>query len=279
MVSLAASRFGAKPSYPILLEYPIEPVPRYGYGKPVHALLNEIIGARRSSYEKTLRAIAAYRERFDSIALEPPEDPAAPHWHNDFFGNLDAASLYFMLATRNPRTYLEVGSGNTTKFARQAIRDLRLRTRVISIDPMPRAEIDVLCDEVRREGLEKTPQSVLRQLEPGDILLVDNSHRVFTNSDVTVFFLDVLPYLKPGVLVHLHDVFLPYDYPPEWSDRHYSEQYMLAAYLLAGPERVSIVLPSAFISLDVDLRRLAEAALPGKVEGAWCGASFWFEIR
>ena len=64
------------------------------------------------------------------------------------------------------------------------------------------------------------------------MLFIDSSHRSFTNSDVTAFYLDILPRLKSGVLIHIHDVFLPYDYPPEWSDRFYNEQYLLACVLL-----------------------------------------------
>ena len=77
---------------------------------------------------------------------------------------------------------------------------------------------------------------------------------VFTNSDVAVIFLEVLPRLQPGVLVHLHDIFLPYDYPPEWRDRYYSEQYVLAAMLLGQTSRFNVALPNAFIGRDPELR-------------------------
>jgi len=64
--------------------------------------------------------------------------------------------------------------------------------------------------------------------------MVDNSHRCFQNSDVTVVFLDVLPRLRSGVIIYIDDVYLPYDYPPEWSMRYYSEQYLLA--VVVAPE-------------------------------------------
>jgi hypothetical protein len=137
--------------------------------------------------------------------------------------------------------------------AARAIRDQQLRTRIISIDPQPRAEIDALCESVIRDPLEKVDLAVFDQLVPGDILFIDSSHRVFTNSDVTVLFLDVLPRLQPGVLVHMHDIFLPHDYPPEWRDRYYSEQYMLAATLLAHGPRFRVALPNAFIAQDPQL--------------------------
>ena len=97
-------------------------------------------------------------------------------------------------------------------FARHAIRTGNLKTTIMSIDPKPRAEIDSLCDRVMRLPLELCDLNLFRELEPGDILFFDGSHRIFANSDVTVFFIEVLPRLKPGVLVHVHDIFLPADY-------------------------------------------------------------------
>jgi hypothetical protein len=86
-------------------------------------------------------------------------------------------------------------------------------------------------------------------LTAGDILLVDGSHRVFMSSDVAVVFLDILPRLKPGALIYFDDISLPLDYPPEWMDRYYSEQCLLAATLLAEGPHLEIVLPCTFVRL------------------------------
>lgn len=106
--------------------------------------------------------------------------------------------------------------------------------------------MDVLCDRVIRQPLEDVDGKLFDELESGDMLFIDNSHRVFQNSDVTVFFLEILPRLKPGITVHIHDIFLPFDYPPSWYDRHYSEQYLLAAFLLANYDKIDILLPLAY---------------------------------
>jgi hypothetical protein len=76
---------------------------------------------------------------------------------------------------------------------------------------------------------------------------VDGSHRALTKSDVTVIMLDVLPRLKPGVLVGFHDIFLPFDYPDHWKERTYNEQYMLASVLLANPEYFDLQLCNHWI--------------------------------
>lgn len=236
----------------IFLDYHVDAVARYGYGKPPHGRLSQIIGGGREAYRATLAKMLEFKEQL--LAIPAHEQSALePCWINNWLPGLDTAALYSLIALNHPHTYLEVGSGYSTRVARRAIRDHGLRTRIVSIDPQPRAQIDQLCDSFIRQSLEKADLGTFEQLVPGDILFIDSSHRCFTNSDVTVVFLEVLPRLQPGVLVHFHDIFLPYDYPPQWRDRYYSEQYMLAAILLAQRRGFEIVLPAAFISEDAEL--------------------------
>jgi hypothetical protein len=184
-------------------------------------------------------------------------------------------AIYSFLVQRNPRTYLEVGSGHSTEFARRAINDHSLRTQVVSIDPAPRAGIDRICDRVVRSPLEQADLSVFRDLSAGDVVYIDNSHRSFMNSDVTVFFLDVLPDLPLGVLIGIDDIYLPDDYPWAWQYRYYSEQYLLAAYLLRGSSGFRTVLPCHFIGLDPDLSALVSPLAASGI--ATEGTSFWLE--
>jgi hypothetical protein len=117
-------------------------------------------------------------------------------------------------------------------------------------------------------------------LEAGDILYFDGSHRVFTNSDVTTLFLDIMPRLKSGVLVHIHDVFWPSDYPPDWNERFYSEQYILGAMLLCPSPPFRVELPNAFISDDPDLYAVA-AKFPcfERPDAQTDGWSFWVSMK
>jgi hypothetical protein len=89
--------------------------------------------------------------------------------------------------------------------------------------------------------------SVFTELSAGDVVFFDGSHRSFMNSDATVFFLDVLPSLPRGVLVGVHDIWLPDDYGPEFRDRFYSEQYLVALLILGGG-LIETVLPCAYVS-------------------------------
>jgi hypothetical protein len=233
------------------------PVPRYGEGKPPHPELAQIIGARRDSYEELLRTFSEYSEYLAKIPAEPTADPAEPYWNNGWLPGLDAIGLYCMLAMTNPEVYFEVGSGNSTRFARKSITDHGLRTKIISVDPQPRADCNALCDKVIRRRLETVKVSkVLDMLAPGAIVFLDGSHRSFMNSDATVFFLEVMPRLPAGALVHIHDIYLPDDYPKTWANRYYTEQYLLASWLLGGSAGYRVHCPNHFIKQDDDLREL-----------------------
>jgi hypothetical protein len=186
-----------------------------------------------------------------------------------------------MVATGEPQTYCEIGSGNSTKFAALARRSHSPATRFISIDPVPRAEVDLLCDMVIRQPLQECELSIFESLRAGDILFLDGSHRVLQNSDVNVFFLEVLPEIQPGVLIHIHDISWLWDYPSVWSKRMYSEQYMLGVLLLYSADSFEILLPNAYVSSHPDLMSMFDLlwkapALQGIQ--AW-GGSFWFRKR
>jgi predicted O-methyltransferase YrrM len=265
----------------VFVDFPVPRRPRYGHGRPPHPELQALLAARRAEYAELLGEMLALRPYFARIPREPdPERPRDPAWNQRFLPPIDAMALATILRREDPSTYVEIGSGNSTRFARRAIDDHGLRTRIVSIDPAPRAEIDSLCDEVVRGRLERTDQGIFNQLGAGDVVFMDGSHRLFVDSDATVFFMEVLPRLAPGVLVHVHDVFLPSDYPADW-DTFFGEQYVLAAFLLAGGPRLEVVLPNYFISTDPELSTLIaplwdERALAGLSRQ---GGSFWVRIR
>jgi hypothetical protein len=276
----------AKGYQPIFLDYWAEPIPRYGYGKPLHPELAEILGRNDDQYRKLLTEFLSLSDPLLRIPLREQESSLDPCWINEWQDGLDTLALYGFVATRNAALLLEVGSGHSTKVARRAIRDRQLRTKIISIDPKPRAEIDQLCDEAVRQPLENCDLSVIERLGPGDIFFMDGSHRSFMNSDVTIFFLEILPRLREGVLVHIHDIFLPLDYRPWWLERfyphrHWSEQYLLAASLLAGHSNYDIVLPNHYVSISPHLASVTDAfwkepQLSGVPRG---GSSFWIQTR
>ncbi len=263
------------------LEYPVKMVPRYGYGKPPHSRLLAIIDQNRNVYKEWLHKALLFSDQFvgwpEYVEAVTSSDPA---WNNGFLPGLDMVMLYTFVAEGRPATYVEIGSGNSTKVAARAKKDHQLPTQIISFDPAPRAEIDQLSDTIIRMPFENADLKLFSVLKSGDIIFVDNSHRIFPNSDATVFFMDVLPLLAPGVLVHVHDVYLPYDYPQEFCDRYYSEQYMLAAFLMANPQKYKTIMPNYFVSEDFELKNILtplwnQTKMP-VVERH--GGSFWIQI-
>lgn len=245
--------------HPIYLDYPIRPRPRYGYGRPLHRQLFDVLERNQAVYERTIADFHKFAEPLGRIPVDRVATPLEPFWNNSWVEGMDCVALYSFPALLNSKLYLEIGSGNSTKFVRKSIRDNGLGTRIVSVDPHPRAEIDSLCDEVIRSPLENVDLMLFDRLQPGDILMIDNSHRCFQNSDVTVVFLEILPRLKSGVFVYIDDIYLPADYPPSWAERYYSEQYLLAVLLLADRGRYDVRLPCQFIEHHDHLRSVVES--------------------
>jgi hypothetical protein len=157
-----------------------------------------------------------------------------PYWRNGYFSGDDARFLFAFVAAFKPKRILEIGSGNSTKFMRLALRSCGIDSSIISIDPVPRARVDGVVDAAIEKSLLDVPLHEFDRLEAGDLLFHDGSHLTFNGADTVCLFLEVLPRIKNGVIVHIHDIQLPHEYSSSFDGRGYSEQYMLAAALLFG---------------------------------------------
>lgn len=265
------------------MDYKVSPKPRHGHGKPAHSLLYDIINKNRSEYESLLSSFLVYSDQIQQIQDSSKEsNENNPTWNNDFLPGLDIVGIYGIIANNKPKRYIEIGSGNSTKVARKAIKDNNLSTEIISIDPYPRANIDHLSDQVIRKPFEDLEDNkfILDSLEANDVLFIDNSHRVFPNSDATICFMEILPYLKKGVIVHIHDIYIPYDYPQFMCDRFYNEQYVLAAFIMANPEKYKTILPNYFISEDKELSAVIAPLWnhPNLTNVEKHGGSYWLQM-
>lgn len=253
-----------KPERHSFRDYAYDPRPRPIAGTAGGRRLAETFDRYAATYARLFEAIAANRGFFAEIPVRPdPARPSVPGWVNGWFPHVDGMILYTLLVEERPATYLEVGSGNSTKFARLAIRHHGLPTRIVSVDPEPRADVDALCDRVIRAPFERVADEVLAEVAPGDVVFMDGSHRTLANSDATVWFTEFLPALPPGTVHGLHDVFLPHDYPGDWMKRLYSEQYVLAAYLLGGHRGDDILFPTYYLSSDAKYAADLAAAYAG----------------
>jgi len=252
--------------------------PRYGYGRPQHARIRTYLDRFRHAYSADLEAIKTYQEELLRIPLRPTA-PGQPCWINGWLLGLDTASLYTTVRSIAPARYFEVGSGWSTLTVAQARADGSLPTQIVSIDPKPRTDVDEACNRVIRVPFELAAGELIETVAPGDVIFFDCSHRVFSGSDVTVFYLEVMPELPDGVVVGVHDILWPEDYPPEWRNRWYSEQYILGAYMIAEAPWIRPRLACNYASSDPELARILApfwALLPG-VDPR--GFTFWFESR
>lgn len=266
----------------LFLEYKVNLKPRKWGGKDVHPILYEIINKHRALYAEILEYSLKHRETFQNIKISGIEtDITKPVYNNGYLPGLDIVGIYTMISRYKPSKYIEVGSGNSTKVAFKAIKENNLKTQIISIDPKPRTEIDSIADVLIREPFENTNLELILSLKENDILFIDNSHRILPNSDSMVFYLEVLPRLAKGVIVHIHDIYLPYDYPEFMCERFYSEQYGLAIYLLANSNRYQPILPNYFVSRDEELSLILNPiwSHPALKEVEKHGGSFWLRIE
>jgi predicted O-methyltransferase YrrM len=174
-----------------------------------------------------------------------------------------------------PQRIVEIGSGHSTRFLARAIADGRLATRLTCIDPAPRASLEGLDVDWLPLLLQEAPQSCFTELQPRDILFIDSSHVLMPGTDVDQLLNRVLPTLAPGIMVHVHDIFLPDPYPESWAWRGYNEQSAVAAMLQGGAYEM-LFASHYVVSRHGD--RLARGAFAGLADSASAFASsLWLQ--
>ena len=224
-------------------------------------------------FKIVLTRISAYRANLENIVGSPP----SPRFSQDWFPGLDAAAAYAIVRDTKPSRIIEIGSGHSTRFMLRAKQDEGISTEITCIDPAPRADLSGLDLDLRRVPLQQMEPGSLPALSAGDILFIDSSHIAMPGSDVDWIMRYLIPALPPGVLVHVHDIFLPDPYPPSWQWRGYNEQLIVLALLAGG--RVDPLFSSRFVrehrqdlldSLDLGWISLVKGAIE---------SSIWLETR
>ena len=183
--------------------------------------------------------------------VRPGED-GRYSFSNDYFTSPDAEVAYALIRLLRPKRIVEVGSGNSTYLFRDAITDGGLSTKLVSIDPSPRTEVQSVADQVIRRKVEDVPASDLQDaLLSNDVLFIDSSHEIRSGNDVVSLFLRLVPELRSGVVIHVHDIFLPFEYPREWIventlNVNWAEQYLVHA-MLQGSDQFEVLWPGHFL--------------------------------
>jgi len=217
--------------------------------------------------------LVKFRDEYDNLSVEPPPGQRRP------FHGVDALVAYCMVRHFQPRLIIEVGSGFSSIALGKAAAENK-NSSLICIDPFPR---DFLRDglpglqSLIAKKVQEIDLEFFSQLQSGDILFIDSSHTVKIGGDVNYLFLEVLPRLKPGVIVHVHDIFLPLEYRRDWvldEFRFWNEQYLLQAFLTFNSE-FEVLLGNSYLNhyhqedLKAAFRNLS----------SWASGSFWMRRK
>ena len=234
--------------------------------QPPYAAIEALFEREQAQFASVLDAVDA-----QATALEGLRTILDQAW----FPPLDAAVAYALVRARKPRRIVEVGSGHSTRVLARALCGVG---EIVAIDPDPRADILGLPGvRVVPSTLQSAPADTFDGLQAGDALFVDSSHILMPGSDVDILFNRVLPRLPAGMLVHIHDIFLPFDYPAAWGWRNYNEQQGVLPLLLTG------AYAPLFSSVWTERRlgeRLSRSVVPRLPQPAGAmAASLWLEKR
>lgn len=221
--------------------------------------IEAFLEARRETFAGWLEAMGRYREDFAAIGTDTPPEP---RWNQDWFPRLDAAMAYTLTRETAPKRIVEVGSGHSTRFFARAVKDGDLETRLVSIDPQPRATLEGLPIAFHRETLQRAGTAPFEELESGDVVFIDSSHILMPGTDLAVFLGRVLPILPAGIHLHIHDVFLPDPYPESWAWRGYNEQLAILPLLLGGGWEVTFASHFVATRMAEDVAASAAGGLP-----------------
>jgi hypothetical protein len=198
---------------------------------------------------------------------------------NTYCNTPDAEIYGSMILGKRPRRIVEVGSGFSTLIARKSVAFAGYDTKIVVIDPFPRTDVKAVVDELNLMPVEQSGLAV-SDWSSDDILFIDSSHICRTRGDLPYLFCNVIPSLPAGVLVHVHDIFLPYDYPNLYDQWCHSEEYLLSC-MLAFSKRYKVLLATHWLSREhgEEMNRTfgpfagTEASAPHHL-----GCSFWFEV-
>jgi len=197
-------------------------------GRPAYQPIEQLFETNAGRFAAQLRALDEFADALRAIG---PLPAPAPRWDQDWFARLDAAMAYAIVRRHRPARIVEIGGGHSTRFMARAAEDGGLATQIVAVDPAPRAALRGLRVELLPQTVPACGLAPFKRLAPGDLLFIDSSHILMPGTDVDFLLNDVLPILPAGVLLHLHDIFLPDDYPASWGWRGYNEQSGVATLL------------------------------------------------
>ena len=246
---------------------------------------------------------ATYHQHLNRLAPQLTDVVTMTHvWGNNTFPTFDALALWTTLKEYKPQRIVEVGSGRSTMIMLEARKRGLIQSHITCIDPDDHRNNRTLskgywneCDKYIPAPVQTVDPELFAELNAGDLLFVDGSHICSYGSDVPFTFLEIYPRLKPGVIIHNHDILWPFDYPVVWhtQGRGYNEHYLMGVQMLADQgRRYKILLPVRYLlsqGFEASLRDWTAAAksvgmeFSGSSEQSkafmgYQGTGFWMEV-
>ncbi|MFP4845834.1 class I SAM-dependent methyltransferase [Winogradskyella sp. PE311] len=208
--------------------------------------------------DKQLSLVESYKAFYDELPFEASKKEGVRYYfENPHYSYTDAIFLYSTIRHFKPKQIIEVGSGFTSAlmldtnelFFSNSIKLTFIEPYTKRLKSLLR-EGDASAVTIIEKKVQDVPKEKFLELNAGDVLFIDSTHVVKTGSDVSYLFLEILPILKSGVLIHIHDVFYPFEYPKEWvyMGRNWNEDYFLKAFLLHNKD-FEILLFSHYLDL------------------------------
>lgn len=271
------------------------PIPDVGALPPAVWAPREAAPGIDLSIPSALALLAAFArdhgDEYRSFPREKLADRRRFTLANSGFGPGDAEIYFAMLRRFKPARVVEIGCGNSTLVASLALARNRAEAphracAYACIEPYLPDYLRPPPDGVTlvvEKGVQEAPLDIFDALQDGDFLFIDSTHVAALGSDVVHEFLTILPRLRPGVIVHVHDIFLPLDYPEKWAREQrffWNEQYLLQAFLLHNADFETLLPAHALFALH---RSAFDAAIPSASAAAgYAGvgpASFWMRKK
>jgi hypothetical protein len=258
-----------------------EPIPdRDQLSDDVFVRRSAMVGVdlRLDDQERLLGRLAQrYRSEYSQYPRQA-DGTGGFYLENGWFEAVDAEVLHAIVRWLKPRQVIEVGTGFSSLVINAALRanasDGHSGSH-LAIDPEPGRAFDQLDDcELLSARVQDVPLTVFENLQANDILFIDSSHCVTTGGDVTFEMLEVFPRLKPGVVIHVHDVFLPGEYPKQWlwNLSFPTEQYLLQAFMAFNHDFEVLLAANALAAARPEI---LEAAVASFDRVSVSPGSFW----
>jgi len=237
-----------------------------------------------------LNEISTYLTRFDeTFGAKIRQDQLTFSVPNGAFEWMDARLLHYFIQKKRPNKIIEVGSGNSTLLMENTKTMFNINTEITCIEPYPSDFLKIMHTSGKinliSDKLENIDLSLFQKLEHNDILFIDSSHVAKLGSDVMYYFTKIFPLLKKGVVVHIHDIFFPFDYPLQWlkEGRFWNEQYFLYVFLQYNT-KYKIQYCNSYSSYKFydrlkEIQKNSYEIKNGITTGVYSGGSIWLSVE